>query len=213
VGGADRVAAIPTAQQGKRMLGRRRRRRLWTVAASTAVLVLAFLALPAGGHQVKGWWKYDPSYWRHDFRAHQELRQIHRHWHDGHSRPKRQGPRLQRWERRHGELHHLRLDHPHQQMHYHEAAARQGGTASWYDLEGTTGSCGQPLRGMYAAHPKWPCGTLVSVRTADRYVFVRVADRGPHLDGRIIDLAKRAFRRLANPSRGLADVKIYRLEG
>jgi rare lipoprotein A (peptidoglycan hydrolase) len=51
------------------------------------------------------------------------------------------------------------------------------------------------------------------VRTDDRYVFVLVADRGPHMDGRVIDLAKRAFKRLANPSRGLAEVQIYRLAG
>jgi rare lipoprotein A len=66
---------------------------------------------------------------------------------------------------------------------------------------------------MYAAHPKWPCGTLISVRTADRYVFVRVMDRGPYGDGRVVDLAKRAFERLRPPSKGVADVKIYRLEG
>jgi rare lipoprotein A (peptidoglycan hydrolase) len=46
----------------------------------------------------------------------------------------------------------------------------------------------------------------------DRYVFVRVMDRGPSGDGRVIDLAKRAFERLAQPSSGLVDVKIYRLE-
>jgi rare lipoprotein A len=195
------------------MSGTRRWRRLWTVAVTAAVVVLALLSLPASGHQVKGWWKYDPSFWRHDFRAHQDLRQVHRRWHESHKRPKQQGRRLERWGRHHAELHHLRLDHAHQAMHFHQATARQGGTASWYDLEGATGSCGQPLHGLYAAHPKWPCGTLVSVRTADRYVFVRVADRGPHLDGRIIDLAKRAFQRLANPSRGLADVQIYRLTG
>jgi rare lipoprotein A (peptidoglycan hydrolase) len=43
-------------------------------------------------------------------------------------------------------------------------------------------------------------------------VFVRVMDRGPSAEGRIIDLAKRAFERLAPPTKGLVDVKAYRLE-
>jgi rare lipoprotein A len=179
--------------------------------ALTAALVLAGGSATAHD-ELLGWWKYDPSFWRHEFRAHQELRMVHRGWHDGHRRPRHAGPRLERWKRRHARMHHLRLDHPHQSLHYHEATARQAGGASWYDLEGATGSCGEPLHGRYAAHPKWPCGTLVSVRTADRYVLVRVMDRGPSVDGRVIDLAKRAFERLAPPSKGVVDVKIYRLE-
>lgn len=188
-------------------------RSTWMARAAVLLMAVLVVAAPTGAHEIKGWWKYDPSFWRHDFRAHQELRQIHRHWHEGHKRPKRPGPRLQRWKRHHAELHHLRLDHPHQVLHFHQANARQQGVATWYDLEGATGACGEPLHGMYAAHPKWPCGTLVSVRTADRYVFVRVMDRGPYGDGRVVDLAKRAFERLKPPSKGVADVKIYRLEG
>jgi hypothetical protein len=184
-------------------------------AARTAALLVAALVLgaPTQAHEIQGWWKYDPGFWGHDFRAHPELRGVHRRWHETHHRPKHPGPRLIRWTRRHGTLHHLRLDHPHQAMHYHEATARQEGQATWYNLEGATGSCGQPLHGMYAAHSTWPCGTLVSARTGDKYVFVRVMDRGPQGDGRVIDLAKRAFERLAAPSTGVADVKIYRLEG
>lgn len=175
------------------------------------LLGLLLAAIPTRAHEIQGWWKYDPAFWRHDFRAHQEIRQDHRQWHESHKRPKRPGRQLVRWKRHHATLHHLRLDHAHQALHYHEATGRQGGQATWYDLEGATGSCGQPLHGMYAAHLKWPCGTLVSVRTGDRYVFVRVMDRGPHGDGRVIDLSKRAFERLAPPSKGVIDVKIYRL--
>jgi hypothetical protein len=180
--------------------------------APALVAFLVVLGTPTVAHEIKGWWKYDPAYWRHDFRAHRDLRLIHRGWHEHHRRPRHAGPRLDRWRRRHATLHHLRLDHPHQHLHYHEATGRQGGSATWYDLEGAMGSCGEPLHGMYAAHPKWPCGTLVSVRTDDRYVFVTIMDRGPHGDGRIIDLARRAFKRLSPPSRGVIDVKAYRLE-
>jgi rare lipoprotein A (peptidoglycan hydrolase) len=183
-------------------------------AARMAALLCALLvvAAPTRAHEIKGWWKYDPAYWRHDFRAHQDLRQVHRHWHEGHARPRNPGGRLDRWKRHHATLHHLDLDHRHQAMHHHDTLARQGGEATWYDLEGAGGSCGEPLHGMYAAHPKWPCGTLVSVRTADRYVFVRVMDRGPFGDGRVIDLSRRAFDKLRPASKGIADVKIYRLE-
>ena len=183
------------------------------IALVTALCLVAASGPDAAAHrEILGWWKYDPAFWRHDFREHDDLRQIHRHWHDRHRRPKRTGPRLERWKSRHARTHHLRLDHPHQAIHFHEALARQAGQASWYDLEGAAGSCGQPLHGMYAAHPTWRCGTLVSVRTDDRYVFVRVLDRGPSTDGRVIDLAERAFERLASPSKGVLDVKIYRLD-
>jgi peptidoglycan lytic transglycosylase len=185
------------------------RGRVLPAAALAAVVVLA---APVGGHEIKGWWKLDPSFWHHDFHEHPELKAAHRLWHHDHRRPKHPGPRLDRWRRRHDRFHHLRLDHPHQAMHFHEALARQAGQATWYDLEGATGSCGEPLHGLYAAHPSWPCGSLVSVRTDSRYVFVRVLDRGPHGEGRVIDLSKRAFDRLGDPSDGVLDVKIYRLE-
>jgi len=183
------------------------------LALAAALCLVSLLGSDATAHrEILGWWKYDPAFWRHDFWEHDDLLQIHRHWHDAHRRPKRTGLRLKRWRGRHARIHHLRLDHPHQAIHFHEALARQAGQASWYDVEAATGSCGQPLHGMYAAHPTWPCGTLVSVRTDDRYVFVRVLDRGPSADGRVIDLAKRAFERLALPSKGVLDVKIYRLD-
>jgi rare lipoprotein A (peptidoglycan hydrolase) len=186
--------------------------RIRTIVTVALAVMLLTGGTAAAHRDLLGWWKYDPAFWRHDFREHQELRQDHRRWHDGHRRPRHAGPRQERWTRRHTRMHHLRLDHPHQALHFHDATARQAGQASWYDLEGATGSCQEPLHGLYAAHPTWPCGTLVSVRTADRYVFVRVLDRGPSADGRVIDLAKRAFERLASPSKGLVDVKVYRLE-
>lgn len=52
----------------------------------------------------------------------------------------------------------------------------------------------------------------MSVRTADRYVFVQVLDRGPNGDERGIDLARRAFERLGPSAEGVLDVKIYRLD-
>ncbi len=178
-----------------------------------AVALAASLTLPApaAAHQIELWWRYDPSFWRHNFRDHHELKALHARWHDHHRYPKGE-MRRRRWRRRHERFHHQQLDHPHQALHRHAVLARQDGKASWYDLRGATGSCGGPLRGFYAAHPTWPCGTLVSVRAGDRYVFVTVMDRGPHVDGRVIDVSKRAFERLEEPSRGVVDVRIYRLD-
>ena len=41
-------------------------------------------------------------------------------------------------------------------------------------------------------------------------VVVRLNDRGPYVDGRVIDLSRAAMREL-HPSAGLVEVKVYRL--
>lgn len=78
-------------------------------------------------------------------------------------------------------------------------AGTQSGTASWYD---------PPWSGLTAAHPWLPFGTIVTATNLDngRSVTVRINDRGPYADGRIIDLSPEAFRTIAPLSRGVADV-------
>lgn len=44
-------------------------------------------------------------------------------------------------------------------------------------------------------------------------VVVRINDRGPYIDGRCIDLSAAAFRRIANPSTGVINVKYDVLAG
>jgi hypothetical protein len=75
------------------------------------------------------------------------------------------------------------------------------GSASWYD---------PPWSGLTAAHPWLPFGTIVTVTNLDngRSVTVRINDRGPYADGRIIDLAPEAFRIIAPLSRGVANVRL-----
>jgi rare lipoprotein A len=53
-------------------------------------------------------------------------------------------------------------------------------------------------------------GTVVTVTNLanGRKVQCRVADRGPNVAGRIIDLAKTTFDDLAPPSSGVIDVRI-----
>ncbi len=75
----------------------------------------------------------------------------------------------------------------------------QKGLASWYRID--NGTC---------AHKTLPKGTLVRVvNLANKKELVcRVADRGPYLDGRIIDLDLEGFRQLADRSEGVIDVRI-----
>lgn len=77
----------------------------------------------------------------------------------------------------------------------------QTGRASWYD---------NPYGGYTAAHRTLPRGTIVTVTNVanGRSVQVRINDRGPYVEDRIIDLNRKAFAELASPSRGVIDVRI-----
>jgi rare lipoprotein A len=61
---------------------------------------------------------------------------------------------------------------------------------------------------MIAAHPYLPFGTRLRVVNRDngRAVTVRIADRGPYVGGRSLDLSIGAFRRIESPSKGWARV-------
>ena len=76
---------------------------------------------------------------------------------------------------------------------------RQQGEASWYDAP--DGTC---------AHRTLPFGTVLTVTNLANGAKVKceVADRGPYVEGRIIDLAKTTFDDLAPPSSGVIDVRI-----
>lgn len=84
------------------------------------------------------------------------------------------------------------------------SASAEEGRASWYDAK------------YHEANP-WICAhktiakgivlTVTNVNTGAS-ITCEVGDRGPYVDGRILDLSKYAFSRLANPSTGLIWVKI-----
>lgn len=65
---------------------------------------------------------------------------------------------------------------------------------------------------LTAAHRSLPFGTRVRVTRIDRFdkpsVVVRVNDRGPFKRGRIIDLSKKAARRLQMIRDGVVEVKL-----
>ena len=67
---------------------------------------------------------------------------------------------------------------------------------------------------LTAAHPRLAFGTRVKVTHLDnnRFVFVRVNDRGPFIKGRVIDLSQAAATALQMDKRGLAQVKLEVVE-
>ncbi len=91
---------------------------------------------------------------------------------------------------------------------------REVGEASWYGkkFHGRKTSSGEvyDMYKMTAAHKTLPLPTYVSVRMldTDMSVVVKVNDRGPFLQGRIIDLSYVAARKLGLDQRGTADVEV-----
>ena len=67
---------------------------------------------------------------------------------------------------------------------------------------------------LTAAHRTLDFGTKVKVTNLQnkRSVIVKINDRGPFISGRIIDLSKRAMRRLDGLDRGVIDVEIELLK-
>jgi len=88
------------------------------------------------------------------------------------------------------------------------------GYASWYGRKenGKETASGEKYRqsAMTAAHKTLPFDTEVRVTnlTNDRSVKVRINDRGPYVDGRIIDLSKAAARKIDMVKQGVAPVKV-----
>ena len=96
----------------------------------------------------------------------------------------------------------------------HRAKPYQVGTASWYgkDFQGKPTATGEPFD-MYdftAAHPKLPLGTYVRVTNVrnGRSAIVRINDRGPVIEGRIIDVSYNVARALNFQGRGLQTVRL-----
>src|ERR1700731_4432404 len=101
-----------------------------------------------------------------------------------------------------------------QKAHSPKSKAYQVGTASWYgeQFQGKQTASGEPfdMRDFTAAHPKLPLGTYVKVTNLrnGKAVVVRINDRGPVVDGRIIDLSYNAARALGFKELGLQTVRL-----
>ena len=87
------------------------------------------------------------------------------------------------------------------------------GLASWYGEphHGRLTASGEvfDMAGLTAAHRTLPLGTRLRVVNLEngRIVRVRVNDRGPYVDGRVLDLSREAARALEMVERGVALVK------
>ncbi len=97
----------------------------------------------------------------------------------------------------------------------HEKTVKtQEGVASYYSdrFQGKTTASGEPFdqQELTAAHPTLPFGTKVLVVREDTgsKVEVIINDRGPYAKGRIIDLSKRAAKKLGMLKRGTAPVMV-----
>ena len=82
----------------------------------------------------------------------------------------------------------------------HDGDASESGKATWYDT-GHAGIC---------AHKTLPFGTVVTVTNLanGKSVTCTVGDRGPYVDGRIIDLNPQEFGKIASMSTGVINVRI-----
>jgi rare lipoprotein A len=93
------------------------------------------------------------------------------------------------------------------------------GLASWYGhpYHGRASASGEiyDMERMTAAHRTLPFGTMVRVHDLDneQTVDVRINDRGPFVDGRIIDLSRAAARAIEMLGPGTARVRLEILSG
>lgn len=73
------------------------------------------------------------------------------------------------------------------------------GKASWYDAP--AGTC---------AHRSLPKGLVVTVTNVanSKSITCRVSDRGPYVDGRIIDLSRSGFQALGSAASGVITVRV-----
>lgn len=94
------------------------------------------------------------------------------------------------------------------------AQAVEAGYASWYtsDTEGALTANGDVFdpNSMSAAHKTMKFGTRVQVtnRLTGKSIEVRINDRGPYVDGRIIDLTPKAASELGMKEEGVAPVTL-----
>jgi rare lipoprotein A len=96
-----------------------------------------------------------------------------------------------------------------------EPSIIEAGIASWYGpgFHGRMTADGSIFdqNAMTAAHPWLPLGSIIEVYClcTNRAVRVRITDRGPYINGRIIDLSMAAAQRLGMLERGVAVVGVF----
>lgn len=107
-----------------------------------------------------------------------------------------------------------KAEQPTQEPHQPQHRWHQIGRASWYGkfFQGQQTASGEnyDMNAMTCAHRTLPMGSLVRVTNLrnHRSVVVRVNDRGPLPQNRIIDLSYKAARMLGFGRRGTAPVRV-----
>lgn len=97
-------------------------------------------------------------------------------------------------------------------------SAQERGEASWYGgkFQGRLTANGERFdtNMLTAAHKTLPFNTIVEVKNLanDKIVHVRINDRGPFIEGRIIDLSRAAASKLNMVGAGVAKVEVRIIE-
>ncbi len=95
-----------------------------------------------------------------------------------------------------------------------DQAGKSNGYAAWYgkELQGKPTASGElfDMRKYTAAHRDFPMGSIVLVKNTEnnKKQLVRINDRGPYVDGRIIDVSYATARDLGFAEKGVAKVEI-----
>lgn len=91
---------------------------------------------------------------------------------------------------------------------------KERGIASWYgdDFHGWVTASGEPydMHRLTAAHRTLPLGTIVRVTNAvnGRHVVIRINDRGPYVNGRILDVSYAAAKQLGMWRDGISAIQL-----
>ncbi len=95
-----------------------------------------------------------------------------------------------------------------------ESNRKEVGEASWYGpgFQGKQTANGETFNQnkMTAAHPSLPLDSKAEVTNLEngKKVEVRINDRGPYAEGRVIDVSRAAAKSLGMKEQGTAEVKI-----
>lgn len=95
-----------------------------------------------------------------------------------------------------------------------DVGMKERGIASWYgdDFHGWVTASGEiyDMHALTAAHRTLPLGTIVRVTNVvnGRHVVIRINDRGPYVNGRILDVSYAAAKRLAMLRDGISAIQL-----
>ena len=91
---------------------------------------------------------------------------------------------------------------------------KERGIASWYgdDFQGWTTASGElyDMHALTAAHRTLPLGTVARITNVvnGRHVMIRITDRGPYVNGRILDLSYAAAKALGMVQDGVSAIQL-----